>query len=482
MDFPNKSDEGKEDWALSDNAAGSSSAADGKKVSGGDHDSQNHPKGVFHTCLSTVALGATFKEDDTTEQSQSGASGQKDGSVVCLTESLMNINREQASTSVQTTCAKSPDVLRRETHPSASQEFNPRTFLGSNDERGKPCTNAQIGMRRRIISESHALPAFYKTCLPEVTRSAPLNVSDHLPVQPDTSRASTDAQGEDAHPETTKKAFPVVLDMQQQERSAARSPDVLRGSQAAELLGAQLPEETPGLFTGSVSPESDQAGLRSCDMAAQSDAFKDKTQALEHKTHDGSPYEVSTTVLELQEWDTKPSGTMEPGRPDAFRRGAELSVTRLAEMSNAQFPEKKFRLSPTLSSSKSNERVLKSLCLSSESNISVMGFCQREEEAESSALCAVEESKPCGDASNEALKNSAARERLTAADAEQDTGVAGEAAEQRGAERTDGKHRKAPSEQTRASTLNEEDEPEHHGGHKVTVKALEQVRSCSVVV
>ncbi|XP_037541118.1 nesprin-1 [Nematolebias whitei] len=477
VDFPNQSDEGKEDWALSDNATGFSSAADGKKVSGGEHDSQNHPKVVFHTCPFTVASGATHKADNTTEQNLSGASGQKDVSVVNLTKSLMSINQEQASTSVQTTCAKRPDVVRSGTPPSASLEFNPQTFLWSNDERGKLCTNAQIGTHI-ILPESHTLPALYKSSLPEATQSAPLNVSDHLPVQPDTSRASADAQGEETHSEITKKAFTVVLDMQLQERSAACSPDVLRCSQVAELLGAHLPEETPGLFTGSVSPESDQAGLKSCDMAAQSDAFKDKTQAVDHKHHDGdvsgSPDEVSAAVLELQEWDTQQSGTIEPGRSDAFRRGAELSVARLAEMSNAQFPEKKFRLCSTLSGPKSNERLLRSLCFSSESNISVMGFCQPEEEAERSALCAAEESKPRGDVSNEALKNAAEREQLTAADAEQDTGVAGEAVEQRGAERTDGQHRKTPAEQTRASQLNEESEPEHRGGHKVTVKALEQ--------
>lgn len=403
---------------------------------------------------------------------------------MCPTESL--ITQEQASTSVQATSARSPDVLRSETTPSASQELNPQTSLASNDERGRLCKNAQMGMHM-VLSESHTLPAFYKASLPEATQSAPCKVSDHLPAQPDTSRASTGAQEEEIHSEITKEALTVVLDMKQQERSGACSPDVLRCSQVAELLGALLPEKTPGLFTVSVSPESDQAGFKSCDMAAQSDAFKEKTQALEHKKHDGdisgSPDEVSTAELELQGWEIQQSGDTEPGSSDALRRGAELSVRKLAGMSNAQFPEKKFRLSPTLSSPESNEGLLKSLCLSCESNTSMIDFCQPEEDAESSALCAVEESNPCGDASNEVLKYSAECKRLTAADAEQNSGVAaGEAVERGGAECTDGKHRTTPVERTSASQLKEEDELEHHGGHRVAVKALEQVRSCSMLV
>ncbi|XP_037837524.1 nesprin-2 isoform X2 [Kryptolebias marmoratus] len=401
VDLPNKSDGGKEDWASPDSATGFSSPADS------DPDSKSPPEGAH------LSTGASRKECEATERNPPGTPDQK--------------HQEHASTPVQATCSESPDVLRSEAPPSASQEFNLQAYLGAKDDGCKPCINTQ-NVTLRTLSES--LPAFHKTSLQEAPQSAPFSVSDHLPGHADTSGVLTDAQEPEKHSEITKEVFTVALDMQRQEHTGAYSPDVLRCS--AELHGAQLLEKTPGLITGPTGPEAD---FKSC----------------AHFQENGSSDKVFTVVLELQEWDKQQSGNILPSWSDVLRRGAELNDAEPAEMSNTRFPENKSGLCPTSGSPESNEKLLKSLGLSSESNALVTDFCQSGEQTESSALCAAKGS----DAPNERLKDAADRKHPTAATAAEPS--AGEEVEQGGAE----------SCRTPAG-------PEHPGGREETVTTPEQ--------
>ncbi|XP_069017780.1 nesprin-2a isoform X4 [Embiotoca jacksoni] len=212
------------------------------------------------------------------------------------------------------------------------------------------------------------------------------NVSEHPPAQSETFKDITAAQEQLKHREdiglTAKKVFTVVLDvepqgMQQRGNAGVCSLDVLGCFQEAELYDAKItqstgfPEKKAGLFTTSLSPESDER-----DSGAQSEILDAQEPQKCCEDVSGSPDEVLTRVLDMELQPKKIQQSQYDGAscPDVLRcsQEAEFSDAKLTEVSSTGFPEKKPGFFTALISPESAETDLKSHYLSSESNPTVL--------------------------------------------------------------------------------------------------------------
>nr|XP_054604094.1 nesprin-2 isoform X2 [Nothobranchius furzeri] len=409
-------------------SSSASAVADRNKEADQDHDNHNVPKGVLKKHL--PPSGATAEGAGAGKQNLANILNQKD---VSDAESLIKMNKDDASMPIQALCSEDPDDLESIT-PSASQEMDLKLRLGStdddDDDGGKSCSDTQSGVHGKI--SDHRSESATQPPIP----------TPHIPEHPNTLGVLDDQEQEKRY-ETTKRAFKVELDSLKY-----TDPNGLCVLQCSRGVESCDPAQSSGLFSASVNPESGQSDWKRCNPAAVSAKIKEGTDG-----EVGESDKVFTVVLELQVCDVEQRGGAEAGRSDVCRwsHKAELHAEKLqnslvlanTDMEGVKEKHTTHELKPDESMSSAGA-CLHSVRPSAES---LSDFCLSEGQTDTSVLSTSNESR---------------QTQEDAADAKQNTGPAGE-------ERTRG----TPAGQEAAPLMND-DEQKRHGALQGTLLPRER--------